>query len=167
MGTEIEVFLQIEGNRAIGIVKADENGTLRELLHSARQQGLAIPEAPEIVLLEDGDDEILLDRTLAEVGIHHHSHIHVHRCHRVQVAVTFNGLTKNRDFSPASTVGKVKTWATSSDGFNLSKIDASEHALQLSGTTDRPDEDVHIGTLTTAATCAVSFDLVPKKRVEG
>jgi hypothetical protein len=39
--------------------------------------------------------------------------------------------------------------------------------LQIQGTTIRPDRDVHIGTLTQGHACAVAFDLVPCKRVEG
>jgi hypothetical protein len=39
--------------------------------------------------------------------------------------------------------------------------------LQIQGTTIRPDRDAHIGTLTQGHTCAVAFDLVPCKRVEG
>ena len=45
--------------------------------------------------------------------------------------------------------------------------DAVEHVLQISGSASRPDEDVHLGTLTRAPVCSVSFDLVPKRRVEG
>jgi hypothetical protein len=39
--------------------------------------------------------------------------------------------------------------------------------LQLTGTSDRPDDDVHIGCLVGPSGCKVEFDLVAKVRVEG
>jgi hypothetical protein len=52
-------------------------------------------------------------------------------------------------------------------GFNLSEIDAAEHTLQIAGSTSQPDDDAHLGTLTSGAQCEVSFDLVAKVRVQG
>jgi hypothetical protein len=53
------------------------------------------------------------------------------------------------------------------DGFNLPEIDATEHALQVCGSATRPDADTHIGALVSAQGCALCFDLVAKRRVEG
>ncbi|MGH7618152.1 MAG: hypothetical protein ACREPM_13060, partial [Gemmatimonadaceae bacterium] len=83
------------------------------------------------------------------------------------VKVFFNGRTIERQFPPAATIGKVTHWAVGKKGFNLDAADAVEHVLQISGSTQRPDEDEHLGTLVNAPTCTVSFDLVPKQRVEG
>jgi len=49
----------------------------------------------------------------------------------------------------------------------MSEKDASEHVLQISGTRNSLDVDIHIGTLVKHPACHVSFDLVPKVRVEG
>jgi hypothetical protein len=48
----------------------------------------------------------------------------------------------------------------------MSPVDASEHVLQITGTTDRPDPDVQIGALVSGC-CELAFSLVPVKRVEG
>ena len=38
--------------------------------------------------------------------------LHLGRCKRVSVNVTFNGVTKSRDFPPVTRVGHVHKWAT-------------------------------------------------------
>jgi hypothetical protein len=100
-------------------------------------------------------------------GITRRSRVHLHRCRQVAVTVNFNADQKAESFPAATTVARVMKWAVSKRGFNLSDVDATEHLLQICGSTDRPDEDVHIGTLVQAGACAVCFDLVPKQRVEG
>lgn len=92
--------------------------------------------------------------------------LHQGRCQRVSVNVTFNGVTKSRDFPPVTRVGHVHKWATH-NAFEMSPRDAAEHVLELEGGDERPDSDAQIGTLTDGTLCAVAFDLVPFKRVEG
>lgn len=92
--------------------------------------------------------------------------LHLGRCKRVSVNVTFNGVTKSRDFPPVTRVGHVHKWATHK-AFEMSPRDAAEHVLELEGGDERPDSDTQIGTLTDGKCCTVSFDLVPFKRVEG
>jgi hypothetical protein len=92
--------------------------------------------------------------------------LHVSRCRHVEVSVRFNGERANRRFAPGATIGRIHHWAARR-AFGLSPRDAAEHVLQIHGTQTRPDRDVHIGTLTSGTTCAVAFDLVPRKRVEG
>lgn len=92
--------------------------------------------------------------------------LHQGRCQRVSVNVTFNGVTKSRDFPPVTRVGHVHQWATH-NAFEMSPRDAAEHVLELEGGDERPDADAQIGTLTDGTVCAVAFDLVPFKRVEG
>lgn len=92
--------------------------------------------------------------------------LHQSRCQRVTVNVTFNGVTKSRDFPPVTRVGHVHQWATH-NAFDMSPRDAAEHVLELVGGDERPDLDTQIGTLTSGTLCAVAFDLVPFKRVEG
>ncbi len=64
-------------------------------------------------------------------------------------------------------ISRVKSWAVSEHAFNLSEIDATEHALQICDSTIRPDEELHLGSFATFPVCTICFDLVPKKRVEG
>jgi hypothetical protein len=62
-------------------------------------------------------------------------------------------------------VGKVKKWAVRE--FHLSDTDATDHVLQLAGTTKQPTEDIHIGSFGQASACSLGFDLVPKVRIQG
>jgi hypothetical protein len=45
--------------------------------------------------------------------------------------------------------------------------DAAEHVLQLCNSTDRPPSDTPLHQLVHGPHCALCFDLVPEKRVEG
>ena len=81
--------------------------------------------------------------------------------------VHYNGRNLSESFGPGVPMHRVKEWAVGNKGFNLNPVDAAEHVLQLTGTSDRPDEDVHIGSLVGTTSCGVEFDLVAKVRVEG
>jgi hypothetical protein len=78
--------------------------------------------------------------------------------------VTYNG-TESHAFPPSTTIGRVKKWADKE--FGLKGQDATDLVLQISGTTTKPEEDIHIGTLVKHPHCALSLDLVPKKFVQG
>lgn len=90
--------------------------------------------------------------------------LHIHRCRKIKVSVSFNGETKEVELAPSRTVEATKTLAAVKL-FGMNRHDAAEHVLQLSGTAERPDADIHIGAL--ARKCSVAFDLVPLVRVEG
>ncbi|MGE0372908.1 MAG: hypothetical protein AB7Q01_13570, partial [Gammaproteobacteria bacterium] len=92
--------------------------------------------------------------------------LHVSCCRYIEVVVRFNGEGVARRFPPGATIARVHHWATRR-AFHMAPRDAAEHVLQLQGSGDRPDRDIHIGTLTSGDTCNVAFDLVPRKRVEG
>jgi hypothetical protein len=61
-------------------------------------------------------------------------------------------------------VRAVKVWSVKQ--FGLDHKDAAEHVLQRCGSTDRPPSDTPLHTLL-EGDCALCFDLVPEKRVEG
>ena len=165
----VEVFVQAEGSQEIKIVKVGASATVADLLEEVVKAGMLEDSRKNaaVCLLEDSDVALRPGDTLTSAKIIHRSRVHVHRCHRVDVTIYFNAANKNRLFSPSATIATVTAWAVGKQGFNLTPTDAVEHVLQLSGSTSRPDEDAHLGTLTAAPHCAVSFDLVPKRRVEG
>lgn len=169
MSEIIEVFLQIEGVTEVKLVRVPQNGTVRDLLEAARANGITVPNSGEnvVVLLEDSDEVLELDKKLKEVGIGHRHRVHCHRCRRVEVTVNFNGRAESKAFPSSTTVKRVKKWADAKDQFDLKGVDATDHVLQICGTNVRPDEDTHIGTLVRHPSCKLCFDLVPKVRVEG
>jgi hypothetical protein len=126
----------------------------------------------QLIFVEDGEEplppetrlEALLpdEEASADVLV---LKLHVSRCRKVDVSIHYNGERATHHFPPSATVGRVHHWAAKH--FGLAPRDAAEHVLQIHGTANRPDRDVHVGVLTTAGVCAVAFDLVPRKRVEG
>ena len=145
----------------------DEHMTLR-VVESATTVREAVTLANgETVWIEDTDVVVDMDRTLKDAGIGDRCHVHVNRCNRVEVDVTFNGAEKDHKFAPATTIGRVFEWATGKQGFNLSKEDRVEHTLQLCRTNIWPRRTEHIGSFVTPDDCKVCFELVPKHRFEG
>lgn len=166
----LQLFVQSEGAREIRVVELPATATVRELVELAHADGVARPDHVDghaAVYVEGRDTPLPLDATLAAAGLGNDSSVHVSRCTTVRVSVHYNGGEVARAFGPGEPMHRVKAWAVGDQGFKLTAVDAAEHVLQLSGTTDRPDDDVHIGALVGATGCTVAFDLVPKVRVEG
>ena len=92
--------------------------------------------------------------------------LHLNRCAKVEVLVTFNGETVHCRFSPSATVGRIKKQVAKLD-FKMSDEEAGEHVLQISGTHNRPAPGTHIGVLSPPRVCEVKFDLIPDERVNG
>lgn len=165
----IEIFLQGEGIKEVVLLKVHEEGFVRDIIEVAEAEGILVggPKESFFVFSEEHDSELPLDTTFKKVGIHHRSLVHVHRCKSISVFVNFSGNTLEHSFPPATKIKRIHQWATGDQGFNMTRLDASEHALQISGTFIRPDEDIQLGSLVSSDNCTISFDLVPKKRVEG
>ena len=160
----IDIFYQGENIPGIEHLEFAHDGTFGEL-HARLVRQHSLPA--DVLIFIEGDERPI------EHGVHVAGRggdrgvaVHVHRCRHVNVAVTFNNTSKEHLFSPASTVGHVKQWMAEHK-FDMTKDDASEHLLQLAGTTTRPSPSTHIGALTDGKTCAVAFDLVADERVNG
>ena len=165
---KIELFVQGEGIKDIVLVEVATVGTVRDILVALKAAGHGLGHEEQVaVFLEEEENPIDLDQPLHQAGVHHRKHVHIHRCHHIEVTVNFKERSEKRQFSPSATIKRVKKWATGPQGFKMSELDASEHALQICGTSTRPDEDTHVGSLVSHPSCTVCFDLVPKKRVEG
>jgi len=161
--SKIDIFYQAEGVTDIGHceLEADETFAALKALLCAKH-GIA---GELLIFLEDSDEPIEEIIILRERCHPHGIKVHLHRCKHIEVSVRFNGETVHHQFAPAATVARVKHWAA--EKFGMSKDDASEHVLQITGTHDRPKPSTHIGTLAKCPHCKVSFDLVPDERVNG
>lgn len=163
---DIEIFLQGVGIPQVSIIMVPEDGTVRDIVGAAKTQGLRVDGVGDLlVFLEDHDEPLALDARLDTADIRAYRRVHVHTCRKVEVTVNYDKDQKSRPFSPARTVGAVEEWAEHE--FKLEDADAVEFALQLYGTSERPTENTHIGSLLTSGSCALCFDLVAKQRVEG
>ncbi|MGH9947628.1 MAG: hypothetical protein ACRD6X_10530 [Pyrinomonadaceae bacterium] len=164
--TELELFLQAEGVADVLLVKASRSQSLVDWLRGLEMIPADVRDSKKAAITrEDDGDGLATDRTFESLGIKDRDRLHINRCRKIAVTVNFNGRSIEETFPPSTTVGKVKKWADAK--FEIDKLDAPKHALQICGTARRPDEDVHIGTLTASPDCRVCFDLVPKERVEG
>ena len=163
---DIEVFLQGAGVSRVVLVKVPADGHVKDLVEVAKQHGLNASEheGPR-VWLENVDEPLDSDAGIDAAGIKSRSRVQVHMCHRIAVAINFQTKTKSHPFAPSATIAVVKAWAV--EKFELSAVDATEYALQVCNSTERPSEDTQLGSLTSSPQCAVCFDLVPKQRVEG
>jgi hypothetical protein len=165
----IKIVLQCEG--AAQVLVGDVNSLLSVGEALAALGAKDVEQADQWIFAEERDDPVD-PRTLVQALVSGKGdgpalvRLHQSRCRRVTVNVTFNGVTKSRDFPPVTRVGHVHRWATH-NAFGMSPRDAAEHVLELEGGDERPDQDTQIGTLTSGTLCAVAFDLVPFKRVEG
>lgn len=113
------------------------------------------------LFLEDAEEPLTKDHRheAGNIFLHHN------RCKRIDVMVRYAGKTFQHDFAPGTTVKKIKRRAEKK--LDIDAVDAVELSLQLAGTTDRPDEATHVGSLVAPKTCAVVFDLVPSDRING
>lgn len=161
----IQLFLQFEGDRRIELIQISRDATVRDLIEAAVRAGLPHDRrAGALAFAHDGGDPLDPDVCLVAAGLGDKHRVHVHRCRKVEVTAHFNEVTKKFHFPPAATVDKVKREFVKAIG--MSPVDATEHVLQLCSGTDRPEPDLHIGSLVCGC-CSVCFDLVPVKRIEG
>jgi hypothetical protein len=163
---DIEILLQGEGIPDIQVVRLGHGKSVMDLLAAAATLRKAGFDGEFLVFVEDAEEPLAAHDALPAGKHGQPARLHVHRCRLVEVAVTFNGVTKEHRFGPGTTVAAVKKW-TAIKAFGMTPGDAAEHVLQLAGTADRPEPDTHIGTLVACPDCRVRFDLVPLKRVEG
>lgn len=160
----VDLFYQCEGFREIQHVEVDCDATfalVKDMLID--KHGLA---ADVCLFLEDkdnplGENEKVIDCVTGTVV-----KVHVNRCRLVKVSVSFNGRTVEHKFGPSATIARVKCWAAEKE-FGMEPGDASEYALQIVGTHERPTPGTHIGTLVDCLACSQEFDLAPDERVNG
>lgn len=91
--------------------------------------------------------------------------LHHHHCKKIEVDVRYAGKVFEHKFAPGTTLKKIKRRAEKK--LEIDDADAVELSLQLAGTTERPDEATHVGSLTSGKPCSVVFDLVPSDRING
>jgi hypothetical protein len=162
--TAIDLFYQGEGLREIEHIEVEPDATFATIKTRLREKhGFAIET---FLFIEDDDEPVEEAVCVAERAGQTGLKAHLHRCHHIDVTVTFNGETVGHHFSPATTVARVKRWAAEHK-FGMTPEEAGEHVLQIAGTHTRPSPGTHIGALVEGCFCKLAFDLVPDHRVNG
>lgn len=162
--SKINVFLQGEGIKDVVRLQLEPTSTALDVKLACASHGVQA-NGGAAVFVEDSDEPVADSATVESLAGKHGVRLHVHRCLRVGVKVAYSGRTVERVFGPGRTVGSVKNWAAKELG--IPKEDAAELILQIAGTKDQPDVDVHIGTLAACPACVIAFDLVPNPRIQG
>lgn len=161
------VYIQSEFFSDIKFVEVNDEATVAELKHAVLALLPPGTEASDLTLTvedDDGDDHGHATH-VKHLKKEHGVRVHLHRCKQVEVQVRFGAEVVHHKFRPATTLGRVRLWA--GEKFGMAPGDIAEHVLQIAGTTEQPDVDIHIGTLTKCPQCSVTFDLVPAHRING
>lgn len=158
------VFVHVQDKAGVTELTIPATITAQEIVRSLDAAGIEI-DKESLVFVNDDDAPIDLDSKEQIKGLTPASHLIITHCKKVKVTVHFQDKTIEHAFAPGVRVRAVKKWAV--EKFNLNPTDAGEHVLQLCGSTNQPPTDTQLAKLTDGRTCAVCFDLVPEKRVEG
>ena len=160
---KLSLFLQFEGDPRVELAEFDEKAGTKEVRAKAVELGFAL--LSDASVFAEGHDDPLDDKhPLTAQGVSNKQRLCLHRCKKIHVTVDFVGDSKQHPFSPVTTMADVKAWFV--DKIKMSPADATEHVLQVSGTTERPTPDTMIGSLK-SVDCKIELSLVPLKRVEG
>lgn len=149
-----------------GILEAEltEAATIGELYAVFAALGIKI-DAETFVFVDESEHHQSSDHHRPVGGLKHGSRIHVCRCKRIKTSVHYLDKTETHEFTPGARVKAVKERAVLT--FKLNPKDAAEHVLQICGSPNRPSTDTRLSELLKPHECALCFDLVPEKRVEG
>jgi len=160
------VYIQSEHFPDIKLVEIDDQATIDDLKKAAIALLAPGTDVSALTLSVEDDDEAHAHATHVKHLMKEHGiRVHLHRCMHVEVCVRFGAEAVHHQFSPATTVGRVRLWA--GEKLGMQPGDIAEHVLQLAGSNEQPDVDVHIGTLAKCPECSVTFDLVPAHRING
>ena len=162
--SKIVIFAQTQGDSNITEITLNADVSLTELSKALVDAGLSL--LPEHLIFVNEDNEHLQDsETSPLLKLKHGNRIHVVLCRRIKTTVQYLDKGIEWEFAPGTRVRVVKAWAIRE--FHLDEKDGAEHVLQISNSTKRPPGDVPIHELIKDQHCALRFDLVPEKRVEG
>ena len=87
------------------------------------------------------------------------------KCHRIKVAVTFNGVEKDHSFAPSAKVGRVKRWFCQAFGIDEAAI--PDMGLFLPGKQDALDEHRPIQAYLEHGHCELKLELARKEGWQG
>jgi hypothetical protein len=158
------VFVQVQGRSEIFEAELAQVATLGDLHDALAGHGIVI-DAETFIFVDESEHHTHGHRHEPVLGLKHGCRVHVSRCKHINTTVHFLDKTIAHEFPPGARVRAVKAWAV--ENFHMSPKDAAEHVLQLCKSIERPVSDTPLHTLVHGQNCALCFDLVPEKRVEG
>lgn len=162
--SNVGIFIQIHGESGLREAELPEAATVGELHTALASLGVKV-EAGTFIFIDEADQPVEGERHQHLPPLKRGCRVHVSRCKRIATTVHYLDKAAEHTFPPGARVRAVKAWAV--EKFRLSPKDAAEHVLQLCKSTERPSSDTPLHQLVHGHDCALCFDLVPEKRVEG
>jgi hypothetical protein len=145
------ILVEGAGLKEVVEVSVKSGAQLQEIIVAVAQIGNFAPEKAHL-FLEDEAIPLNPEHHLDAKRPHPKKVYHVHTQKEIEVKVFFNGQEHKRHFSPATTVKKVKAWAT------------EEVHLSLHGTSEPLSETAHIGRFVAHDKNKIELDVnIPKK----
>lgn len=159
---KVNTFLQSELIADVEVIEVDSSAG-HETLHELCLLKAGAPRGEHFLLFIEDDDD---DLAVAKLGaIPDGLRLHLHRLKGIDVVVKYSGRDARRTFRPSATITRIKRWATHE--LHIEPSDALELMMQIHGTEQRPDGDIHVGSLVKYPSHHIAFDLVPSPRVNG
>ncbi|MDA4848782.1 hypothetical protein [Hoeflea poritis] len=158
------IFIQAQGRSGIIETEMPESATFVELRKAIEAAGVALDENAHI-FIDEAEEPVQAEHGKLVSGLKHGTRVHVSHSKRIKTTVHFLNKTAEREFAPGIRVRAVKAWAVHT--FEVNPKDAAEHVLQLCRSNKRPAADTPLHELIEGHSCALCFDLVPEKRIEG
>lgn len=165
---EIELYVHSTKGAEPTMIKIGAGALVEELLKKIHEAGLC-DEPLEVlqIFAEDEGEPLKKGHSIERCGVKHRHHVHCHKCHRIRVGVSYNGVEKSEPFPPSAKVKRVLKWAVD-EAFKLKGVDAENKVLRLA---DPPETelltDQHIGSFATQPQCELKLCLVPRVRYQG
>jgi len=139
---DIELLVEGEGLVEVETISLPEGSAAREIVIAVAAKGhFAAEEA--VLFVEDSEKPIDLAQVF-DSGMADKVH-HVHRVHRIDVRVFYQGRQIDRRFAPSARVERVFDWADGDHGFAIDPVIAPEMELALHGQTTALPKNAHIG----------------------
>jgi hypothetical protein len=161
---EIEIYIHSPFGQEPKLMRISDEATVGDLVKKLPPEVILAAGNDLAIIIEDQEEVLLPDRKLNECGIKHRHHLHCHSCRHINVFVSYNGVQKEKRFSPATMVKNVLRWALYT--FGLKGVDAENKVLRLSDGVELPS-DSHIGSFAKSPECELKLTLTPIVRVQG
>jgi hypothetical protein len=156
----MELFQHTEEGEDPEVVIVEATAKVRTLLLES--------EPAHGVWIEEIDEEIDLDLTFEEAGIHHRHHVYRGRCRRVNVVVQFNADDFKNEYGPGTTIKTVYHWASGDKAAKLSPEQKAKYVLAVPGADHYLADGVHLASLLApGGPCEVSLNLLPRDSFAG
>jgi len=168
MKKDKQIYVHGEGLKEAKFIEIDSETKMSDIIKEFEAiTGVASTnDAPVECYADDDDNPLDRSSTAGSKKIDKRSHVHCHRCRKVEVTVTYNGREEKFSFPPQTKAEKVFKKAIKE--FKISDSDASNLVLRSgSGQGEILQDDDHIGSFVNYPACHLSLYLTPKKQVQG